>query len=237
MRIRNLVIGAVLVLLLGLTALVGLAQEPSLGEGQHQQATAVLFENVRIFDGTSEQLSEPSQVLVVGNQIETIDTQSFPIPNSNLTRIDGAGQVLMPGLIDAHTHLFMETLSSEELLEAATVSPGVLFQRAEENATAMLMRGFTSVRDMAGPVFRLKRSIDQGEVVGRHDHGGSQAVQLQKKAHDLLAHHGVDVAGGLVGEDQVGAGDEGAGEGDTLLLSARENGGLGVDAVAEPDPV
>jgi imidazolonepropionase-like amidohydrolase len=166
MRIRNLVIGAVLVLLLGLTALVGLAQEPSLGEGQHQQATAVLFENVRIFDGTSEQLSEPSQVLVVGNQIETIDTQSFPIPNSNLTRIDGAGQVLMPGLIDAHTHLFMETLSSEELLEAATVSPGVLFQRAEENATAMLMRGFTSVRDMAGPVFRLKRSIDQGEVVG-----------------------------------------------------------------------
>jgi imidazolonepropionase-like amidohydrolase len=167
--LRGLVIGAVLILMLGLTALAGFAQEPSLGEGQPQQTTAVLFENVRIFDCTSEQLSEPSQVLVVGNQIEAIaiDTRSVPtLANRNLTRIDGAGKVLMPGLIDAHTHLFMETMSSEELLIATTVSPDILFQRERENATAMLLRGFTSVRDMAGPVFALKSSIDQGEVVG-----------------------------------------------------------------------
>jgi hypothetical protein len=34
--------------------------------------TAVLFENVRVFDGTSEQLSPPRNVLVVGNKIQTI---------------------------------------------------------------------------------------------------------------------------------------------------------------------
>ncbi len=71
----------------------------------------------------------------------------------------------MPGLIDAHTHIFMET-SSEEDLVAATTSPESLFQQAQNNATAMLLRGFTSARDMAGPVFVLKRSIDRGDVVG-----------------------------------------------------------------------
>ena len=71
----------------------------------------------------------------------------------------------MPGLIDVHSHLFMETSSPQELLAAAD-SPEQLFRKAEENATGMLMRGFTSTRDVAGPVFRLKRSIDQGDVVG-----------------------------------------------------------------------
>lgn len=150
-------------MLFGFLAQVGLAQDPS----ANQPSNAVLFENVRIFDGTSEQLSEPSQVLVVGNQIETIDTRPFPIlADSGLTRINGEGRVLMPGLIDAHTHLFMSTLSTEELVEAAATSPDILFQRAEENATAMLLRGFTSARDVAGPVFELKKAVDRGDVVG-----------------------------------------------------------------------
>jgi imidazolonepropionase-like amidohydrolase len=164
---RSILIGVVLLVLVGFLAQVGFAQESVPGDRQNPPPTAILFENVRVFDGISDQLSEPSQVLVVGNQIQRIDTRPVPIPaDLSLARIDGTGRVLMPGLIDAHTHLFMETLSSEELLEAATTSPGILFQRAEENATAMLMRGFTSARDVAGPVFRLKRSIDRGEVVG-----------------------------------------------------------------------
>lgn len=71
----------------------------------------------------------------------------------------------MPGLIDAHTHLFMETSTVADLM-AASDTPEVLFRKAEENATAMLMRGFTSERDMAGPVSELKKAIDRGDVVG-----------------------------------------------------------------------
>lgn len=146
----------------GFMAQRGSAQDQSAS----QSASSVLFENVRIFDGTSDQLSEPSQVLVVGNQIETISTQPFPIPaDSRLTRIDGGGRVLMPGLIDAHSHLFMETSTPEDLLAGAD-SPEPLFRKAEENAAGMLMRGFTSTRDVAGPVFELKKSIDRGDVVG-----------------------------------------------------------------------
>ncbi|WP_263970704.1 metal-dependent hydrolase family protein [Leptolyngbya sp. KIOST-1] len=121
---------------------------------------------MRIFDGVSANLTAPSNVLVIGNTIQAIDTRSLPVPaDIAVTRISGDGRVLMPGLIDAHTHLFMET-STEADLVAATAAPERLLQQAQENATAMLMRGFTSVRDMAGPVFLLKRAIDRGAVVG-----------------------------------------------------------------------
>jgi imidazolonepropionase-like amidohydrolase len=126
----------------------------------------VIFENVRIFDGTSDQLSAVSHVVVTGNKIEAISTRPFPIPaDSAVTRINGEGRVLMPGLIDVHTHLFMET-SSEADLMAAETDPERLFQQAQQNAATMLIRGFTSARDVAGPVFDLKHSIDQGEVLG-----------------------------------------------------------------------
>lgn len=144
-------------------AQTSMAQSPN---GSNAASPAVLFENVRIFDGVSSQLSGPSNVLVVGNTIQAVSTQAVPTPAGRpLTRLDGQGQVLMPGLIDAHTHLFMET-SSEADLVAATASPESLFRQAQNNATAMLMRGFTSVRDMAGPVFELKRAIDAENVVG-----------------------------------------------------------------------
>ncbi|MBV8883212.1 MAG: amidohydrolase family protein [Chroococcidiopsidaceae cyanobacterium CP_BM_RX_35] len=71
----------------------------------------------------------------------------------------------MPGLIDAHVHLFMETTPKEQLVSPNT-SEEALFQQAQTNATEMLLRGFTSARDMAGPVFELKKAIDSGKVVG-----------------------------------------------------------------------
>jgi imidazolonepropionase-like amidohydrolase len=146
-------------------AQVSLAKSPPSSNPPNLQP-AVIFENVRIFDGISDQLLAASNVLVVGNKIQTISTQSLSAPaNSAVTRIEGEGRVLMPGLIDVHTHLFMETSSEEELIAAST-SPDKLLQRAKDNATAMLMRGFTSARDVAGPVFDLKREIDRGTVVG-----------------------------------------------------------------------
>ncbi|TVP61439.1 MAG: amidohydrolase family protein [Leptolyngbya sp. LCM1.Bin17] len=160
------ILGLLLLLLGGIMALAGFSESRTTSQGQPQRSDIVAFENVRIFNGVSDQLSAPTNVLVVGNTIRTISSQPLPAPaRGSVTRIDGEGRVLMPGLIDAHTHLFMETSTEEDLI-AATVAPEQLLKRAQENATAMLMRGFTSARDMAGPVFQLKRAIDQGSVVG-----------------------------------------------------------------------
>ncbi|WAL61929.1 metal-dependent hydrolase family protein [Thermocoleostomius sinensis] len=161
----SIVLGTLLLLLTGFITQTGFAQGQSSTETQSQELTSVLFENVRIFDGISEQLSAPSNVLVAGNKIQTISTASIAAPESGVTRINGEGRVLMPGLIDAHVHLIMETTPVEQLLSPDT-SVETVFKQGEANATAMLMRGFTSARDVAGPVFQLKRSIDRGDVVG-----------------------------------------------------------------------
>ena len=128
------------------------------------QPTGVIFDNVRIFDGTSGRLSAPSNVLVVGNVIKTIS--SAPIaapPATSVTRIPGDGRTLMPGLIDAHTHLMFATVPQMAVL---TSDIGFVNVAAVRAASDMLMRGFTSVRDLGGPIFGLKRGIDAGLASG-----------------------------------------------------------------------
>jgi imidazolonepropionase-like amidohydrolase len=128
--------------------------------------SAVLFENVRVFDGTSARLSAPSNVLVVGNLIQSISTQAIAPPTgSSLKRIQGGGRTLMPGLIDNHVHIALSTTSQADLLSPATTAE-VLQARATAEAGDMLMRGFTSVRDMGGPLLTARPAIDKGELPG-----------------------------------------------------------------------
>jgi imidazolonepropionase-like amidohydrolase len=123
-------------------------------------ADDVLFENVRIFDGKGAALSAPSSVLVQGNLIARISTS--PIAAEGAQRIAGNGRTLMPGLIDAHWHAMLIASTPAE----AMGDIGFANLAAGDEATDTLMRGFTTVRDVGGPVFGLKRAIDQGIVAG-----------------------------------------------------------------------
>ena len=58
--------------------------------------------------------------------------------------------------------------------------------------------------------------------MGHHEDGGAFAVELGEEFHYLLAVLGVEVTGGLVGEDELGIGDDGAGDGHPLLLTSGE---------------
>ncbi|MGB7620433.1 MAG: amidohydrolase family protein, partial [Pseudolabrys sp.] len=125
---------------------------------------ATLFQNVRIFDGKSAALSAPSNVLVRGNTIERISVGPITVEaNANVRVIAAGGRVLMPGLIDAHWHSFMAATAMPLL---TTANPSYLHILAARQADATLMRGFTTVRDMGGPVFGLKRAIDEGVIKG-----------------------------------------------------------------------
>ena len=62
------------------------------------------------------------------------------------------------------------------------------------------------------------------------------AVQLAEHLHDLLAGRAVEVAGGLVGQEDRGLVDQRAGDGDALALAARQLVGPVVHAVAQADP-
>ena len=125
-------------------------------------ATAVLFRDVRIFDGVRRTLSSPSSVLVSGNTIEMISEATIE-PPSGATVIDGSGRTLMPGLIDAHWHAMLAAIPLAVLRVADL---GYINLVAGKVATETLLRGFTSVRDVGGPVFGLKRAIDEGVIAG-----------------------------------------------------------------------
>lgn len=166
--IRSLVVVAALALGLGPAAVTQAGTEPSPQAVAATPASAtdgaVLFRNVRIFDGKSPALSPPSEVLVRGGAIERISAS--PITGEAAARarvIDGGGRVLMPGLTDMHWHAMFIGLTPIQLL---TSDPGYANLIASTQATATLMRGFTTVRDMGGPVFSLKRAIDEGLVAG-----------------------------------------------------------------------
>jgi imidazolonepropionase-like amidohydrolase len=125
---------------------------------------AILFENVRIFDGRNAALSASSHVLVRGNAIERISAAPIDVRgNADVQVIAAGGRVLMPGLIDAHWHAFMAATPQAVLMSA---EPSYLHLLAARQAEATLMRGFTTIRDLGGPVFGLKRAIDEGIMVG-----------------------------------------------------------------------
>lgn len=133
-----------------------------LSQGARAQVT--VFENVRVFDGTSSELSGPMNVLVRDNVIERISQDPIPTDRSaTTTLIDGDGRTLMPGMIDAHVHIVLTTIPISTMM---TADPNYVALISGQAAEGMLMRGFTSVRDLAGPTFGLKRAIDEGIVAG-----------------------------------------------------------------------
>lgn len=119
-----------------------------------------LFVDVRVFDGKGKALSAPTSVLVRGNTIAAVGPAATA-PGATVIR--GRGRTLMPGLIDAHTHVMFAGISQ---LTALTADVGFVHVAASKTAEQMLMHGFTSARDLGGPIFGLKRAIDSGLTPG-----------------------------------------------------------------------
>ncbi|MDT8328684.1 MAG: amidohydrolase family protein [Roseovarius sp.] len=130
-----------------------------------QEAPAeVLFTDVRVFDGTSDTLSPPTDVLVRGNIIAEIGREAEP-QGKDATVIRGRGRTLMPGLIDNHVHMMFNSLSPAQMSDPEMGLEKIM-QLSAGQARAMLLRGFTAVRDVGGPSFELKRLIDSGKILG-----------------------------------------------------------------------
>jgi imidazolonepropionase-like amidohydrolase len=127
------------------------------------EENSILFRDVRVFDGKATELTEPLNVLVQGNRIASIGSDLQISPNTRI--IEGRGRTLMPGLIDVHVHLTFSALSMPRLL-SPDLTPELAEAAAAEQAEAMLLRGFTSVRDMGGPIWSLKQGIDAGRYQG-----------------------------------------------------------------------
>ena len=160
---RSRVVGSLLLSMLTLAALL-VVLSPA-GEAQLTSAAeseATLFQNVRIFDGKRSTLSASSNVLVRGNKIERISTSPIAV-DAGTRVIDGGGRTLMPGLIDVHWHAMLIRPTPADAIFGDVGYNNLV---AGDEAKDTLMRGFTTVRDVGGPVFGLRHAIDDGTVVG-----------------------------------------------------------------------
>ena len=121
----------------------------------------ILINNVNVWDGTSNTLKVNFNVLIEDNVIRKV-AKDIAEPNS-ATVIDGGGNTLIPGLSDAHVHLSATMSGKESRNDAHWMYTSIRTAKAAEN---FLMLGFTTVRDLGGPVFGIKRAVDEGLIPG-----------------------------------------------------------------------
>lgn len=189
---------------------------------------AVLFQNVRIFDGKNSELSPPSNVLVQGDKIEDISIAKITV-DANTSVIEGNGNTLMPGLIDAHTHYMIASIPHAI---AATADIGYINLLAGQQAHKTLLQGFTTIRDAGGPVFGLKRAIDEGMIVGPRIYPSGAMISQSGGHGDFRFLYEVPKALGtpLSHAEQMGMSIIADGA-DTVLMRAREQLMLGASQI------
>lgn len=136
---------------------------PALGGAAFAQtpAKATRLINVMIFDGENGKLAEGQDVLVEGRLIKALVASGETVSDAEV--IDCGGRTLMPGMIDAHWHSILAGISQ---VTAMTADIPYVHLLAAQEAERTVLRGFTTVRDVGGPSFALKRAIDEGRIAG-----------------------------------------------------------------------
>ena len=124
-------------------------------------AKPIVLRNARIFDGISGKLIQGKSVLVEGKLIKALVASADMIADADV--IDCGGRTLMPGMIDAHWHSILAGISQ---MAAMTADIPYVHLVAAQEAERVVLRGFTTVRDVGGPAFALKRAIDEGRIAG-----------------------------------------------------------------------
>lgn len=117
---------------------------------------STLFTNAHIVDGTAPERGEPVNVLVEGNAIREVGKA---VSSQKAKIVDLKGRTLMPGLIDAHVHVIAGVA---DLGRNAALPDSLVTARSLVIMRQMLLRGFTTVRDVGGADFGLKQATEEG---------------------------------------------------------------------------
>ena len=134
--------------------------------------TVYLLRPAHIFDGVSAQLHDDWVVLVRGEKIEAVGSASEIKAPANAKVIDLPGLTLMPGLIDAHSHVLLhpysETVWNDQVAREAL---SLRVARATNHLRSTLQAGFTTIRDLGteGAGYAdvgLKQAVQQGIIPG-----------------------------------------------------------------------
>src|SRR6266436_1982340 len=131
-----------------------------------------MLKPAHIFDGQSAELHDGWVVLVRGEKIEAVGPASDVRIPADAKAIELAGMTLMPGLIDAHSHVLLhpysETIWNDQVAREAL---SLRVARATNHLRSTLLAGFTTLRDLGteGAGYAdvgLKQAVQQGIIPG-----------------------------------------------------------------------
>ena len=134
--------------------------------------TVYLLKPTHVFDGESAQLHDGWVVLVRGEKIEAVGPASEIKTPSDAKVIELPGMTLMPGLIEAHSHILLhpytETVWNDQVAHEAL---SLRIARATNHLRSELLAGFTTLRDLGteGAGYAdvgLKQAVQQGIIPG-----------------------------------------------------------------------
>jgi imidazolonepropionase-like amidohydrolase len=132
-----------------------------------------ILQNASVLDPERGELAEGQSVVISGNRIADVG-RGLTGPDDAVV-FDVAGQTVMPGLIDAHTH---PAIVDADVFAMAEWPPSYVAARAGRALEGMLARGFTTIRDVGGGDFGLARAVEDGYFTGpRIRFGGKQLSQ------------------------------------------------------------
>jgi imidazolonepropionase-like amidohydrolase len=123
--------------------------------------TSFLFDNLRFLDPRRDELQDDMHVLVEDGIVREVSDR--PIASAAAQRIDLGRRTLMPGLIDAHIHVVLTEVNIRLLSDTPLT---LMAAKASASMRAMLMRGFTTLRDTGGADWGIKAAVEQGLFVG-----------------------------------------------------------------------
>jgi imidazolonepropionase-like amidohydrolase len=123
--------------------------------------TSFLFHGGRLLDPRRDELLDGVELLIEDGSVKEVADR--PLKSASATRIDLRGRTLMPGLIDCHCHIVITEVNLHLL---ADVPLTLLSAKGSVAMRAMLMRGFTTLRDTGGADWGMKRAVEEGHFVG-----------------------------------------------------------------------
>jgi imidazolonepropionase-like amidohydrolase len=120
-----------------------------------------LFTGGRFLDPRQDTLQDGIELLVENGLVKEVSDR--PIKSTTAHRIDLRGRTLMPGLIDAHIHIVLTEVNLQLLSDVPLT---LLAAKGATAMRAMLMRGFTTLRDTGGADYGMKEAVAQGHFLG-----------------------------------------------------------------------
>lgn len=123
--------------------------------------TTMILENCTILDATHPEPRPGMTIVITGNRIAEVTAE--PVRMADARRLDLKGHTVLPGLIDAHCHLYLSEVYTRRL-EAVPIT--LMTARAVRTLSESLDRGFTTLRDAGGADWGIRAAVEDGVVRG-----------------------------------------------------------------------